>query len=291
MNWKPGETAPKNPRLAAPVWYMADRLDPRRIDLNVQPQLYNLDAVAYESVMLGLFTIWSGQYPEAEKPNYLTVGYSRDGFHWQRPDRRPFIGPSGKVGDWNFANVQSAGGVCLVVGDRLYFYVSGRAGISGRRASGDTSTGLATLRRDGFVSMAADGTPRSLTTRPVRFRGKRLFVNLDSAAGEMRVAVLDSRGEVVKGFAESDCVPLRTNNTLAGVQWRDGSDLPRLAGQTVKFRFTLRDARLFAFWVSADDAGSSNGYVGAGGPGTHPRAIQPVSMPTGIAAGPLHGNR
>jgi hypothetical protein len=180
VNWKAGETAPGNPRLAAPVWYMADRLDPRRIDLNVQPQLYNLDAVAYESLMLGLFTIWSGQYEDAEKPNYLTVGYSRDGFHWYRPDRRPFIGPTGKHGDWNFANVQSAGGVCLVFGDRLYFYVSGRAGVPGRRASGDTSTGLATLRRDGFVSMVADGTPRSLTTRPVRFSGQRLFVNVDS---------------------------------------------------------------------------------------------------------------
>jgi hypothetical protein len=27
----------------------------------VQPQLYNLDAVAYESLLLGLFTIWRGQ--------------------------------------------------------------------------------------------------------------------------------------------------------------------------------------------------------------------------------------
>jgi hypothetical protein len=83
----------------------------------------------------------------------------------------------------------------------------------------------------------------------------------------MRVAVLDARGEVVHGFSESDCVPLRTNNTLAGVYWRDGNDLSKLAGQTVKFRFTLREARLFALWVSADDSGSSSGYVGAGGPG------------------------
>ena len=267
IDWKAGNATARNPRLAAPVWAMADRLDPRRIELNVQPQLYNLDAVAYESVMLGLFTIWSGQFEDAEKPNYLTAGYSRDGFHWSRPDRRPFIGPTGKHGDWNFANVQSAGGVCLVVGDRLYFYVSGRAGIPGRRASGDTSTGLATLRRDGFVSMAADGTPRSLTTRPLRFSGKRLFVNVDSAAGEMRVEVLRANNEVVDGFSADDCLPLRVNNTLAGVHWRGGDDLSGLAGQPVKFRFRLRDARLFAFWVSPDDSGSSNGYVGAGGPG------------------------
>jgi hypothetical protein len=136
---------------------MADRLDPRDPDLNVQPQLYNLDAVAYESLMIGLFSIWPGQSPDSEKLNYLTVGYSRDGFHWTRPDRRAFIAPTGKHGDWNYANVQSVGGVCLIVGDRLYFYVSGRAGVPGKRASGATSAGLATIRRDGFTSMNADG--------------------------------------------------------------------------------------------------------------------------------------
>jgi hypothetical protein len=266
-NWKAGETAPKNPRLAAPAWVMADRLDPRRIDLDAQPELYNLDAVAYESLLLGLFAIWPGQPVDAAKPNYLTVGYSRDGFHWSRPDRRPFIAPTGKFGDWNFANIQSAGGVCLVVGDRLYIYFSARAGAPSSRDSGKTFTGLATLRRDGFVSMDADGTPRSLTTRLVRFRGKRLFVNLDSTAGEMRVEILDAHNEVVKGFSADDSLPLQTNNTLAGVRWRVGDDLSKLAGQPLKFRFHLRDARLYAFWVSPDERGSSNGYVAAGGPG------------------------
>ena len=39
-------------------WVGADRLDPRRDDYKVPPQLYNLDCVAYESLLLGLFTIW-----------------------------------------------------------------------------------------------------------------------------------------------------------------------------------------------------------------------------------------
>lgn len=266
-NWKAGEAAPSNPRLAAPAWAMADRLDPRRLDLNVQPELYNLDAVAYESIVLGAFSIWPGQYENSEKPNYLTMGYSRDGFHWSRPDRRPFIAPSGKVPEWNARNVQSAGGVVLVVGDRLFFYFSARSGIVGRRSSGETSTGLATLRRDGFVSMDAGNIAQTLTTRRVRFSGKRLFVNADSSAGEMRVEVLDANGVPIKGFSADECVPLRIDNTLTAVTWRNGSDLSRLAGQPVRFRFRLRDAQLYSFWVSPNETGASNGYVGAGGPG------------------------
>lgn len=41
-------------------WVGADRLDPGRVDLGSRPELYNLDAVAYESLLLGLFSIWRG---------------------------------------------------------------------------------------------------------------------------------------------------------------------------------------------------------------------------------------
>lgn len=243
------------------VWTMADRLDPRRIDLNVQPQLYNLDAVGYESIMLGLFSIWRGQFPDREKPNEIAAGFSRDGFHWQRPSRAAFIPVSERYGDWNYGNVQSAGGVCLVVGDRLYFYVSGRAGKEGVRASGVMSTGLATLRRDGFASMEAGAAGGVLTTRPVRFTGSHLFVNVDSVEGDLRVEALDAAGRVV-----ARSLPIRVDNTLQAVAWKSGG-LAALAGKPARFRFHLRHARLYSFWVSAGPEGASGGYVGAGGPG------------------------
>ena len=36
-----------------------------------------------------------------------------------------------------------------------------------------------------------------------------------------------------------------------------------LAGQPVRFRFYLRDGRLYAFWVALTPRGSSRGYVAA----------------------------
>ena len=107
----------------APFWIGADSLDPSRPDYKINPELYNLDAAGYESLMLGMFSIWRGQPPPREKPNEVCVGFSRDGFHWTRPDRRPFCAVSETPGTWNYANVQSAAGACLVMGDRLYFYV------------------------------------------------------------------------------------------------------------------------------------------------------------------------
>jgi hypothetical protein len=255
-----------------PMWAGSDRLDPPREDLKVVPQLYNLDCVAYESLLLGLFAIWRGDLnipPGRPKPNELCVGYSRDGFHWWRPERRPFIPVSEHKGDWNWGNVQSAGGCCLVVGDRLYFYFSGRAGSPGDGKRRDTmgSTGLATLRRDGFVSLDAGEAGGSLTTRPVRFSGKHLFVNADARGGELTAEVLDEGGRPLPGLSRGDCVPVAADKTLQAVKWKAGNDLAAAAGKAVRLRFHLRNARLFAFWVSPETSGASRGYVAAGGPG------------------------
>ena len=250
-------------------WACADRLDPRNPNPNFgrpDPQLYNLDAVAYESLMLGLFAIWQGD-PGArggQKRNEILLGFSRDGFHWHRPDRRPFVGTDESDSAWNWGNVQSVGGGCLVVGDKLYFYHSGWRD---KRSDSTISGGVAFLRRDGFASMDAGATEGVLTTRPVRFGGKHLFVNLDADQGQFQAEILDESGNVIEPFTRSNCTPLSTDKTLVPVAWKDADDLSALAGKTVRFRFYLTGGSLYAFWVSPDASGASHGYVAAGGPG------------------------
>ncbi|MDP2388892.1 MAG: glycosyl hydrolase family 32, partial [Acidobacteriota bacterium] len=260
-----------------PLWIGADHRDRWRPEYNSPPELYNLDCVAYESIVLGLFTIWHGEHKYREKPNDISVGYSRDGFHWSRPDREAFIGVSETEGDWNWANVQSAGGCCLTVGDRLYFYVSGRQGEPGTNRPGVCSTGLATLRRDGFASLSDDvrtpqpvrarqSPPGSVTTRPLRFSGGNLFVNA-AVTGQLRVEVLDREGRVIEPFSAAKAVPVTGDATRIPVSWQSGASLKSLAGEIVRFRFILTRGRLYSFWVSASATGASGGYVAAGGPG------------------------
>jgi hypothetical protein len=254
-----------------PMWLIADKLDPPREDLKVEPQLYNFDAVAYESLMLGLFTIWRGDLnipPGRPKPNSVFLGFSRDGYHFDRPDRRPFIPVSEKQGDWNWGNVQSAGGGCLVVGDQLWFYFSGRAGSNDAKTrDGNGATGIAILRRDGFASMNATATAGALTTRPLTFSGKHLFVNVNAASGELRAELLDRDGKVIEPFALKNCEPVKKDGTRIEVHWKGVSDLSTLPRQPVRLRFSLTSGALYAFWISPDGHGASRGYVAAGGPG------------------------
>jgi hypothetical protein len=278
----PGDKGPpySDPHADTVMWACADNLDEAYAPYGVPAQLYNLDCTPYESVMLGLFSIWQGDCQQAGSPrakednaagrpkmNAVTTGYSRDGFHFSRPDRRAFLPYSETKGDWNWGNVQSAGGGCLVVGDEIWFYCSGRMGKSMpgvTKNNGGGNTGLATLRRDGFVSM--DG-PGELTTRLVTFKGKHMFVNVDNPDGELIVEVLDQNGEVIQPFTKDNCISVKTDKTLHPVNWKGAGDLSAVSGKAVCFRFHLTGGKLYAFWVSPDASGASYGYVGAGGPG------------------------
>ena len=259
-------------------WLRADCMD---TGLDIYPQLYNLDAIAYESIMLGFHQILKGPPNEIgeacgmPKLTELTLGYSRDGFHFHRPDRRSFIGARREPGSWEYGYVESSAGMCLVMGDELWFYYSAYAGDPKRTPSptwhtngmyANGAVGLAKLRRDGFASMRARFPGATLVTRPVRFSGSRLFVNANTVGSNLRVSVVDESGEVLDGFDQESCVPFMGNSTCTEIRWHD-RDLAALAGKPVRFRFEMDRGDLYAFWVTDSPRGASGGYLAAGGPG------------------------
>ncbi len=264
-------------------WAAADRDDPKDPDIGRVPQLYNLDAVPYESLMLGFYEIHHG--PENDvcakkglpKITDLNFCYSRDGFHWCRPDRRAHIASERWGSDaWDRGYVQPLGNLCTVRGDTLWFYYSAFHGdpaktnvpnqLNGMHQSG--ATGIAFLRRDGFASLEAGNAAAALTTRPVTFSGTRVFVNADvRQGGELRIEILDKEGRPVRPYTLENCKAVTTDSTLEPVVWNGADDVTALRNRPVCFRFSLRRGSLYSFWVSRDATGCSDGYVAGGGPG------------------------
>ncbi len=248
-------------------WFGPWPSEPKHPDYpTVQPAIYNLDAIGYESVMLGIFSSWAG--PENDvcsadkviKRNQLLLGYSRDGWSWYREDFEPFCAVSSDKNAWNNGNIQSAAGSPIIVGDTLYFYMSGRRLNESNYEV--VSTGLATLRRDGFASMSGTG---EIITEKLKYTGKYLFVNT-CARGSLKIEILDSRGNVLKGFSRNDCRVISGDSCKRRVEWISHADLSSLNGQTVRIRFILDDTDLYAFWISAAEEGKSSGYTAGGGP-------------------------
>lgn len=277
-------------------WLEADARDRPDPELRYRPELYKVDCVAYESVMIGMFALYRGPpnhiASEGRVPKVidLEMGCSRDGLAWSRPRRQAFLAASRQPGRWDRGYLHSSGGICLVVGEELYFYYSGFSGVSPVQGGGPYaggSLGLARLRRDGFASMDGPGTPMppvtrtgsrralpsgykepagTLTTHVLLFSGGHLFVNADVFDGSLQVEILDPGGTPIEGFTEAACCGVTGNATKAEVTWRHAS-IRALAGRPVRLRFQLVSGRLYAFWISDRADGASGGYVAGGGPG------------------------
>ncbi|MBI3865177.1 MAG: hypothetical protein HY290_25155 [Planctomycetia bacterium] len=104
------------------------------------------------------------------------------------------------------------------------------------------------IRLDGFVSLHAPLAGGELTTKPIKFTGRRLSLNYStSAAGSVRVAIQDSAGKPIPGCSLADGDELYGDSTDQSAAWKSAFDVGRLAGQAVRLHFVLRDADLFSF--------------------------------------------
>lgn len=257
-------------------WFNAEDDDPRHpLFPNIRPQIYNHEAMAYERSLLGYFTVWQGPENDAcdslkiQKRNEVLIGWCDDGFNWKREFKRPFLSVSEDFKAWNAGNVQSVAGCPIIVGDSLYFYVSGRYNSKPEHDS-NFSTGLATLRRDGFVSLKAGSREGKATTYPISVDSKYLFVNVDvrSKKSKLAVELLDADGKVIPGFSNKECVVIRsTNKTKQIVMWKNNQNLESLVGKNIRIRFYLTNGDLYSFWLSPWKTGESRGYTAGGGPG------------------------
>ena len=240
-------------------------------------ELYDFNAVPYESLLLGCAAIFEGPenhvcFQEGRvKTIHLQYAFSRDGENWIRPQTREmYLRCTGREGDWNRGYLHCAGGIALVFRDRLLFYYSGWSGKStlGPNQAGprrdetamyaSSSIGCATLRRDGFASMTASDAG-SLTTKLLETDFPGLWIN--ARAENLRIGLLDAGGKWIPGYAPEDCVPFSGDSVGMKIAWRDRPHLPRTPFRIV---FELKKGDLYSFWFSPSEKGESLGFVAAG---------------------------
>ena len=92
-----------------------------------------------------------------------------------------------------------------------------------------------------------------MRTEPFMLTGARLFVNVDASGGELCVEVLDAGGQVTASSALID-----GDRPSAKVEWEQGN-VAELLSKEVSLRFTLRNARLYSYWVATTDDGHERG--------------------------------
>ena len=215
-------------------------------DLNI----YTNAAIKYSRADRSFFMfpmiLYTGrQYPGAPYPGLSDVQFlsSRDGIHWDRSFRQPFLSPGPDEGNWVDRNPIMGVGVVPTGPGEMSMYYSELLRSPGSRFR------RCTLRTDGFVSV--EGPYRGwgeFTTRPLLFEGRGLELNYStSGGGGIQVEIQDEEGEPVEGFGLSDCPVIFGDEIEGNVVWTGGGDLGGLSGEPIRLRIRLRDAHLYAF--------------------------------------------
>lgn len=103
------------------------------------------------------------------------------------------------------------------------------------------------LRIDGFVSVYAPFKGGELITKPIRFSGDKLFINFStSAAGYVKVEILDLEGNKINGFELENSTEIIGNEIEKAVSWNEHPNLKELNGKPVRLRFVMKDAYLYS---------------------------------------------
>jgi hypothetical protein len=103
------------------------------------------------------------------------------------------------------------------------------------------------VRLDGFGSIGAGRSGGEVLTQPLTFTGASLELNYaTSAGGIVRVAICDVAGVPLPGFGVDDCDGLVGDELSRLVTWQGRRDVSALADRSVRLRFLLEDADVFA---------------------------------------------
>ena len=167
---------------------------------------------------------------------------SRGGAHYDRTFLEAFIKPEIGLENWTSRTNYPALNIVPTGAGEMSLYVQKNYGQPTHHLQ------RYVLRTDGLVAVRAPYAGGELITKPLKFSGKKLWMNFaTSAAGGVRVEIQDANGRALPGFALTDAVEQIGNEIERSVAWRGGDDVSAPAGQTVRLRFVMKDAELFSY--------------------------------------------
>ena len=184
------------------------------------------------------------RYADAPWPGLADAVFmsSRDGLHWDRTFLESFIRPGPDPRNWMSRTNLVSCGIVQTSETELSLYVLRN------RDFRTCHFERMVIRHDGFVSVNAGYGGGEFTTPPLMFDGNELELNYStSAAGSIRVEIQDAEGRPQPGFSLEEYAAMCGDEIEGVAQWEGGTDVGSLVGKTVRLRFALMDADLYAF--------------------------------------------
>jgi hypothetical protein len=194
----------------------------------------------YAGIWWGLLApfLWNDLYASE-------IAWSRDGWRFERLPTRQHLIEFGPKGSWDQSMIV-ASARWVEVGDEWWFYYAGFDGAHDAPKGRKGAIGLATLRKEGFISQRGPKTGGVVCTRAIRWPGGKLLVNADAHEGELKVCVSDELRKPLPGFDYADCIAFTGDSVAHEITWRKKT-ANSLKGQIIRLEFQLKDADLYTF--------------------------------------------
>jgi hypothetical protein len=228
--------------------------------------VYNFPVFRYEGLYLGLPVMhhWSGKHPplyeNVDSRKSVELTSSRDLRQWERvANRTPFmeLSPVGDGSAYDTGQIVVANGPVRRNNELWFYYLGARHRVQSlpdlmnRKYLDTHAIALAKLRVDGFVSLKGGVEWGSTLTKPLVVEGRELRVNVDSWRGRVKAEVINpDDGRPLPGYTLDDSIPAMVDSIDEPMRWKEKTDLTELRGTTVRLRFSLLEAQLYAFWFT-----------------------------------------
>jgi hypothetical protein len=227
---------------------------PTAQDVALNRHFYGLAVTPYEGQYIGLVWIFPDT-EDSKNPNVVTpvtwmeLTSSRDGENWQESDFGKQFIPLGPKGSFDHRQIRPASSL-VVMDDKIVFLYAGSP--NPHISSHKWDIGLATLRKDGFVSMDAGDREGTLLTQPINFKSGKLHINAAvSNGGYVKAELLDNDGKVIDGYSAKECKAFKRDSIDAVLAWNKKNTLPATDSKGLKLRFLLKNAKLYSFAVKS----------------------------------------
>lgn len=213
-------------------------------------QFYGMSVCQCEGLYLG--GLWAYR-PESDGTIDTQLTCSLDGIQWQRVGERAPLLPLGELSRPDDGMIRTMPSFIVQEARILIYYglVSGphagpkhpKESIVRKRPS---CLAVASMRRDGFVSLDAGDEPGIVLTKPFMVKGKSLHLNISVAeGGEASIILCSQTPDPISEVSRSETI--RGDHLDYTVRWPD-VDWATQGGHPRRLRFHLRNAKLFSFW-------------------------------------------
>lgn len=224
-------------------------------------QYYSMGVTPYEGIYIGTpWIVWEKSKDRTAHTPVISPGLavSRDGWDWQQLFLGQALLPTGEPHSGDNRQIRMASSLVVMEDRILLFY--GQSDDPYVKDMG-VDIGMATLRLDGFVSMAGGKEPGRLLTRPFVLEGQDLFVNAAcEPGGQISIAMLDEDGKVLPGLGHAECAPIDGDGIKQRVVWQEQATLSPFCHLVVRLEFRIDQAEIYSFWCQdSSDSPQSSG--------------------------------